>query len=321
MQTRWSRRRLIRWLGTGWILPGVVACRTPQPRGTSTPAPRIIDTHTHFYDPTRPQGVPWPPANDPVLHRTVLPPDYRALATPAPVAGTVVVEASPWVEDNQWILDLAARDRFIVGFVGNLPLGTEAFAGHWRRFTANPLFRGLRIRDVDLERALQQPAFIADLRRIAASGLSLDLVGGPDLLGPALRIARALPELQIVIDHLAGVRIDGGPPPAAWLEGMSRLAECANVAGKLSGLVEGSGRRGLAPVDVEFYRPVLDAMWSRFGPDRLIYASNWPVCEHYATLFTVQKIVADYCQGRGPEAEDKVFRKNSWTVYRWIERP
>ena len=70
----------------------------------------IIDTHTHFYDPTRPEGVPWPPADNELLYRTVLPEHHRALAAPEGVTGTVVVEASAWLADNQWILDLAAAD-------------------------------------------------------------------------------------------------------------------------------------------------------------------------------------------------------------------
>ncbi|MDQ1316881.1 MAG: L-fuconolactonase, partial [Candidatus Poribacteria bacterium] len=70
--------------------------------------PMIIDTHTHFYDPTRTQGAPWPDPNDKVLYRRVLPADYKDLAVPQGVSGTIVVEASEWIEDNQWILDLAA---------------------------------------------------------------------------------------------------------------------------------------------------------------------------------------------------------------------
>jgi hypothetical protein len=68
----------------------------------------VIDAHTHFYDPTRPEGVPWPPRDERMLYRRVLPKDYLALPMPQPVTGTVVVEASPWVEDNRWVLDLAA---------------------------------------------------------------------------------------------------------------------------------------------------------------------------------------------------------------------
>ena len=90
-------------------------------------SPGIIDTHTHFYDPTRPQGVPWPPKDDSVLYRRVLPRDFRALAEPLGITGTVVVEASPWEEDNQWILDLAAQDPFLLGLVGHLKPGRPEF--------------------------------------------------------------------------------------------------------------------------------------------------------------------------------------------------
>ena len=86
----------------------------------------IIDTHTHFYDPSRPQGVPWPEEDDEILYRRALPEDYKALAVPEGVTGTIMVECSPWVEDNQWVLDLADADPFIVGLVGHL----EPDGGH-----------------------------------------------------------------------------------------------------------------------------------------------------------------------------------------------
>src|SRR2546421_730543 len=70
----------------------------------------IIDTHTHFYDPSRPQGAPWPGKSDKLLYRPVLPGEYKKLARPFGVVGAIVVEASPWLEDNQWLLDLAAKD-------------------------------------------------------------------------------------------------------------------------------------------------------------------------------------------------------------------
>ena len=89
----------------------------------------IIDTHTHFYDPTRPEGVPWPNPDDDVLYRKVMPEDYKALAVPEGAIGTVVVEASKWLEDNQWILDLAADEPFIVGFVGHLEPDDANFEG------------------------------------------------------------------------------------------------------------------------------------------------------------------------------------------------
>src|SRR5262249_34245920 len=83
----------------------------------------IVDTHIHLYDPTRPQGVPWPPKNDALLYKTVLPEHYAKLVRPLGVTRTVVVEASAWLEDNQWILDLAKEHPMIAGFVGHLEPG------------------------------------------------------------------------------------------------------------------------------------------------------------------------------------------------------
>jgi L-fuconolactonase len=281
----------------------------------------VIDSHTHFYDPTRAQGVPWPPHDNKLLYRQILPENYRALPVPRSVTGTVVVEASPWLEDNQWVLNLAAHDPFIVGFVGNLPVGMDAFAGHLKRFAANSFFRGIRLRDRKLDGALDDPAFASDLQLLESHDLSLDLVGGAEIFPFAQRLSKQLPRLRIIIDHLAGVVIDGKAPPAGWVKQMGELAKIPSIFCKLSGLVEGTGRSdGSAPREVEFYRPVLDAMHDMFGPERLIYASDWPVSEQFAPLATVQGIVGDYFRSHGRRTEDQVFRQSSKAAYQWIPR-
>jgi predicted TIM-barrel fold metal-dependent hydrolase len=281
---------------------------------------KVVDTHTHFYDPTRPQGVPWPGKDEKRLYRTVLPRDYAALPVPRRVNGTVVVEASPWVEDNQWVLDLAQREPFIVGLVGNLPAGTREFAGHLKRFAANKVFRGIRLRDRKLEGALDESDFVRDIKLLTDYDLSLDLVGGLEILSFADTLAKVAPKLRIIIDHLAGVRVDGKEPPADWLRRMRLLAGKPGVFFKVSGLVEGTGRSdGSAPRDVEFYRPVLDAMRSMFGVERLVYGSNWPVSELFAPLATVHGIVADYFRAHGRVAEEQVFFRSARAAYRWPE--
>jgi L-fuconolactonase len=289
----------------------------PDPSAPIGDSFAIIDTHTHFYDPSRAEGVPWPSRDEKRLYRTVLPKHYRALIVPRPVTGTVVVEASPWVEDNQWVLDLAAKDPFILGLVGNLPVGTREFAGHLKRFAANKLFRGIRIRDQKLD----DPAFIADLKLLTDHDLSLDLVNGGDILLFADKLAKMLPSMRIIIDHLAGLVVDGKEPPAEWVGKVKTLVPRQNVYFKLSGLVEGTGRSdGSAPRDVEFYRPVLDAIHVMLGPDRLIYASNWPVSELFAPLATVEGIVADYFRSYGEKTEEQVFSQSAQTAYRWVQR-
>jgi len=281
----------------------------------------VIDAHIHFYDPSRPQGVPWPSRDDKVLYRTMLPGDYRAQPVPEPVRGAVVVEASPWLEDNRWVLDLAAHDPMILGFVGNLPAGSKAFAGPLKRFAANKIFRGIRIRDRNLDGLLEDAAFVGDLKLLAEHDLSLDLVGGGEILSFADRLAGKLPQLRIIVDHLAGVGVDGKPPPAAWMEKMKPLIRRSTVYFKLSGLVEGTGRSdGTAPSEVGFYRPVLDAMEDMFGAERLMYASNWPVSGRFAPLLTVQGIIADYFHGSGGQAKEQVFSQTAMAAYHLGQR-
>jgi predicted TIM-barrel fold metal-dependent hydrolase len=225
------------------------------------------------------------------------------------------------VEDNQWILDLAAKNPFIVGFVGNLPVGTPEFATHLTRFAANPIFRGLRVSGGRIGEGARDPKFIADLHRLAERDLELDLNGPPGSLADVDRIAREVPKLRIVINHVSNLKIDGKSPDPDWVKGMQRAAEHPNVNAKVSGLVEGTGKTdGTAARDVEFYRPVLDTIWSAFGEDRLIYGSNWPVSARFANLMTVQGIVSDYFSAKGPVATEKVFSGNSQTAYKWVKR-
>ena len=278
----------------------------------------IIDTHTHFYDPSRPQGVPWPSPNDEVLYRRVLPEDYKALAVPKGVTGTIIVEASEWVEDNQWILDLAANEPLIVGFVGHLQPGAEDFGRNLEHFAADPLFRGIRPRGANIKN-IEKGTFLADIEKLAANDLELDLLLGQEGLTDVAFLAERVPELRIVINHIAGVRIDGEAPDSAWVEGMQMVAEYPNVYCKVSGLVETTQDKP-SPADVGYYTPTLDVLWEAFGEDRLVYGSNWPVSERFADYATVQRIVAEYFKTKGQQATEKYFWKNSKAAYKWIAR-
>lgn len=282
----------------------------------------IIDTHTHFYDPEREGGVPWPGRDDKVLYRTVLPRHFREVAAPCGVTGTVVVEASPLVEDNQWLLDLAKDEPFIVGIVGHLTPGEAAFAGHLRRFARSSLFRGIRVGHGELKKGLDSAALLDDLKRLADHDLQLDLNGGPELPADAARLAGKLPGLRIVINHCANLPIDGREPPAEWLAGMQAAAGHEQVWCKVSALVEGASRGGKqAPEEPAFYVPVLDALWKTFGEDRLIYGSNWPVSERYGSYATVFAIVEKYFRGKGNAAAAKYFAGNAAAAYKWRRAP
>lgn len=277
----------------------------------------IIDTHTHFYDPYRPEGVPWPPRDDALLYRLVLPEDYRAVAVPEGVTGTVVVEASEWFEDNGWILDLAATEPFIVGFVGNLDPESDQFESRLASLSGNPLFRGIRLHRNEVQTV--SDSLFSRLELLARADLSLDLLIDVEQLHSAVRIADGLPDLRIVLNHVIHVPIDGKTPDPDWIDGLHNVSQYPNVYCKVSGLVE-TARERPAPPELIYYAPTLDHLWEILGVDRLIYASNWPVCEHGADYATVQRIPMEYFKAIGDEATEKVFWRNAKAAYKWPDR-
>jgi len=284
-------------------------------------SPPVIDCHTHFYDPTRPEGVPWPGKENELLYRPTLPAHFEKVARPLGVTGTVVVEASPWLEDNPWLLDLAKENPVIVGVVGNLTPGEPAFAKHLRRFAANKLFRGIRINDKVLADRLEDRELIGDLQRLADHDLALDVNGSPALLPRVERLARKLPELRIVVNHLANPVIRAKEVDPKWRDGMTACGKRPNVFCKVSALVEGA-LRGVkqAPSNVPIYRPTLDVAWKAFGQNRLIYGSNWPVHRRAAPYRTVIEIVRTYFRERSETAARRFFAENAKSAYQWVQR-
>jgi len=298
------------------LLGGVVGCASRTlPR---SPSLAIIDCHTHFYDPWRPEGVPWPGKNETFLYRTISPADYLAQKVPTPVTRTMVVEASPWVEDNQWVLDLAAKNDFIAGLCGHLNPADDSFVANLDRFAANPLFRGIRVSGGGFSQVMRDGGLIAKLGRLADFDLQLDVNVSVKELPEVARLAQEMPRLRIVVDHLANTSINGQAVDPIWRRAMEQVAMSPNVFAKVSGLVEGAGQTSKpASVVTEYYAPWLDVIWSAFGEDRLIYGSNWPVSELYAPLFDVQRIVEEYFSGKRRNALEKVFAGNASLAYRW----
>lgn len=283
-------------------------------KDVAAPIP-IIDTHTHFYDPTRPQGVPWPPRTDEVLFRPRLPADFAVHHGALNVVGTVVVEASERVEDNRWVLDLAQTNPEIVGFVGHLVPGRPEFADNLRRFAADPIVRGLRLR-ASLVRALADSAVAADLGRVAERDLSVDILGGAAILEPTLKLSRLLPGLRIVVNHLPFADWDAAP--AAMRPAWAELARQPNVFAKVSNIVRREG--GVVVDNPAHYRAALDTILGLFGEDRVMFGSNWPVSDRVAPYGTVHRVAADFFAGQSRAAAEKFFWRNSHAAYRWVRR-
>src|SRR5262252_1325322 len=164
----------------------------------------IIDTHLHLYDPTRPQGVPYPKVPNPPQ---ALPSQYREDVTPLGICGGIKVEASPWVEDNLWVLEIIKDQPIIVGMIGNLNPTKPEFREYLERYHRNKLFLGIRYGNVwegdSLPAAVGNAEFIANMKAFAQTGLTLE-VANPrfDLIDATVRLTDKVPELRVVLGHL-----------------------------------------------------------------------------------------------------------------------
>lgn len=290
--------------------------------------PPVIDTHTHFFDPTRPEGVPWPGKGGD-LYRPVLPAEWQTLVKPLGVTGTVVVEASSWLEDNQWLLDLAARhdsERLpgmlgVVGVVGSLPLGDPICAGAIDRFAKQKLYRGIRVNGDKLLTGLADKNYAADVGRLVDHDLSIDINGGK-VFDAAAAAAAKFPQMRIIVNHMGNTPVSDKGPLPEWLQSIKLAAQHPNVFMKVSALAENAAhtmKLQKAPLDPAFYVPWLDAAWAAFGEKRLMFGSNWPVSNKASSYAEVLDIVKPYVARKGPEAERWFYAEASRAAYRWVE--
>ncbi|HET6424523.1 MAG TPA: amidohydrolase family protein [Planctomycetaceae bacterium] len=301
-----------------WLKAAALTACSASLTSGEEPRPGIVDTHTHFYNPQRPEGVPWPAPDDKFLYRPVLPAEYKELTKPHGVVGTVVVEASPRPDDNQWILDLAAKDPFLLGLVGNLAPGSKEFTDHFPKLIAQPKFLGIRVNAGPLATGLDKPEFLTDLKKLCDAERQLDVNGRPDLLPLVSKLATKLPDLRIVINHLANVRIDGPLLDPTWFQDLNAAAKHPHVYLKVSALVEGAAQGNrTAPTDPAYYKPTLNAAFEVFGDRRVIYGSNWPVSARFGNYAVVQQIVQTYARDKGNEVADRFFHHNAKAAYRW----
>ena len=283
----------------------------------------IIDCHIHLFDTLRPQGVPWPEKTDTVLYKPASMDRYRKLIAGLGIVGAIEVEASPWFDDNQWVLDIAAKDKMIVGHIGDLEPDKPAFREQLDHFHKNPLFRGIRygnIWDRDLSTAIEKPEFIAGLKALAQADLVMDSANpDPKLIAALLRLSDKVPSLRIVLDHLP--RLVKPADPAALKTYESNLHELGRrkqVFAKVSGVAKRVN--GKVPEDVAPYKETIDEMWDVFGEDRLLYGSDWPNSDQWAEYPVELKIVRAYFAAKGQAASEKYFWKNSLAAYKWVHR-
>ncbi len=279
----------------------------------------IIDTHLHLYDPTRPQGIPYPKVPNPPQ---ALPSQYREDVTPLGIVGGIEVEASPWLEDNLWILEVIQKEPIMVGTVGNINPTKPDFPEYLERFHRNKLFLGIRYGNVwegdSLVAALDNPQFIANMKVFAQTGLTLE-VANPrfDLIDATVRLTDKVPELRVVVGHLQTLPLPTAPDALKTYSHNLRELRGRKVYAKVSGLPRpGNGQSDTDPAS---YKPMFDFIWDIFGDDFIVFAAGWSPSS-IERMKSRLKIFQAYVMAKGRPAAEKFFWQNSVHAFKWVRR-
>jgi len=270
---------------------------------------RGIDAHCHFWRLSRGdygwldgKGGPLAP-----LRRDFAPPDYPGDAR------LIVVQAAPTLAETDYLLSLGDMDPRIAGVVGWVDLADPGAEAALRARAAHPKFRGVRpmlqdIADTDWILTAPRPEALAAMTGL---GLRFDALVQVRHLPALARFVRANPELPVVIDHAAKPQPGD---PALWAEGMKALAAIPHVHCKLSGLLT-----ELSPDDLRNPLPALRAIalplidW--FGPERLIWGSDWPVLTLAASYDRWRDLTADLLAGLSDADRTAILGGNAVRFY------
>jgi L-fuconolactonase len=237
-----------------------------------------VDAHCHFWDPAR-GDYHWldtgPARLDP-LRRAFTPDDLAPLNGTRPV---VLVQAADSVAESHYMLSLAAQHPQIRGVVGWVDISDPASIDHLRDLARNPVFKGIRpmLQDLAEDDWILTRTKPQVIRAVQDLGLRFDGLVLTRHLPHFLPFVQAWPDLPMIIDHCAKPQMHAGLDPA-WVRGMAALAAIPHVHCKLSGLLTELPASHLAP-ETAFatIRPAFDTVLRLFGPDRLVWGSDWPV--------------------------------------------
>jgi L-fuconolactonase len=275
-----------------------------------------VDSHHHVWD-LAVRGQPWITDAMAPIRRAFGPDDLAPAAAAAGITETIVVQTVPDIEETEELLHLATRTPLIAGVVGWVDLESADVGEQLDRLvsaTSGSWLVGIR----SLVQAEPDPTWllrrsvITGLREVASRDLAFDLLIRSDQLEAAAGAVAAVPEGRFVLDHLAkpAIATRSWEP---WATHLEALASFGNVAAKLSGLVTEASWSAWTRDDL---RPYVDHALDSFGPERLLFGSDWPVCTLAAPYHEVVAAAEDLTDALDATEQDAILGGNATEVYR-----
>ena len=273
-----------------------------------------IDSHQHFWNPSR-GDYDWMPMDNKILARSYSPADLEPHLTAVGIDQTVLVQAAATVEETEYMLGIADASPRVAGVVGWIDFEDPSHAHHLRRLAKHPKFLGVRpmIQDIPDEDWMLRDDIQWAYELIIECDLTFDALGFPLHLKNFLTLLTRYPEMRVVIDHCMKPQIRDHSKDnfAHWADGMTRLADQTTACCKFSGLVTESDGWSL-----EGMRPYVEHLLKSFGPDQLMWGSDWPVCRLEASYDAWHAAARTLTADLSEAAQDSIFGGTAKAFYR-----
>ncbi|NJW54209.1 amidohydrolase family protein [Salinimicrobium oceani] len=270
-----------------------------------------IDSHQHFwkYDPAIHS---WIPDEMSVLRKDFQPQDLQPVLKKNDISGCVLVQAEQSETETVRLLKWAKAHSFIKGVVGWIDLESSDAGSRLKYFSKNSFFKGVRHTVWDEKgEFMTNPDFQRGVGLLAHLGLTFDILVFDYQLAAAVDLVKAFPRQKFVLDHLGKPEINGAPGED-WANNIAQLGECPNVWCKLSGLVTAAPGLQWQAEDVSSY---LQVVTHAFGPHRIMFGSDWPVCLSAASFEEVLHLAEEFFKNFSKEEKDKIFGSNAIEFY------
>lgn len=253
-----------------------------------------IDSHQHFWQYNQTDYV-WMSDIHAVLKRDFLPSDLLPLLEASKLDGCIAVQARQLVKETDFLLDLAAKNAFIKGVVGWIPLCYTNVAEYLETYANHEKIVGFRhvVHDEPDDQFILRKDFNNGIKALSEYNVCYDVLIFERHLPYTITFVDQHPNVQMVVDHIAKPKIKHAVFDENWAKNIRLLAERENVVCKLSGLVT---EVTSGTWNEELLKPYFDVVLEAFGSERLMFGSDWPVCLLQAThtkwVDTVQSFIA-----------------------------
>jgi len=271
-----------------------------------------IDSHHHFWKYSA-EEYPWISDSMAALRRDFLPEHLEAEIAAVGIDGVVSVQARQTVGETEWLLSLADGNEFIKGVVGWVPLADPGVREVIAKFTANPKLRAVRhvVQDEPDDRFILGADFNRGVSMLREFGLVYDILIFERQLAASIEFVDRHPQQVFVLDHIAKPRIgDGAIEP--WKANIRELARRKNVFCKVSGMVTEADWKTWSE---EQLRPYFDTVLEAFGPKRLMFGTDWPVCLAASGYSRWVEVVREFVAGLSADEQEWLFGKTAVMAY------